>query len=98
MNEDHLLDRVAVEQALAGLSESDRMMMKMIFGVEYPADWGGRPVTFTTIGQYIGLRFEGQELSEAAIRYRRDEILKLLRGERGDMRRSRWGKKKKKKK
>lgn len=85
MHEDELLDRVSVEQALAKLSEADRCMMLMIFGIEYPEDWGMRPATFTAIGEYIGMRFEGVVLKEATIRYRRDVILKILRGERGGL-------------
>ena len=87
--EDELLDRIAVAQALSVLNAADRCMMLMIFEIELPPDWGARPVTYTTIGSYIGLRFEGEPLSEAAIRYRRAEILKMLRGERGALRRGR---------
>lgn len=90
-----MLDNVAVEQVLAQLSEADRVMMLMIFGIEFPSDWGNRPATFTSIGEYIGMRFEGVVLKEATIRYRRDVILKILRGERGGLRRSRRGKTKK---
>jgi hypothetical protein len=63
-------------------------MILLISQVELPADWGGRPITYAEVGAYIGLRFEGKVLSEAAIRYRRDEIMKRLRGERGDLRRA----------
>lgn len=93
LTEDEMLDRVAVQQVLAVLSEPDRIMMKMVFGLEYPADWGNRQPTFTTIGHYIGMRFEGEPLSEAAIRYRRDVLLRRLRGEREGLRRPKRGRK-----
>jgi hypothetical protein len=66
-------------------------MMLLVYGIEFPDDWGARPVTFTTIGEYIGIKFEGAALSEAAIRYRRDVLLQRLRG---GLRRSRRGRKK----
>lgn len=95
VQEDELLDRIAVEQVLAKLSPADRTMMLMIFGIAFPDDWGNRPTTFTSIGEYIGLKYEGVVLKEATIRYRRDVILKILRGERGGLRRSRRAKGKK---
>lgn len=89
MNEDEILDRVAVERLLARLDEADRLLLLMVHGIEFPPDWGARPVTFTTIGAYLGLRFEGAPLSEAAIRNRRKVLLSHLRGERDGLRRTR---------
>jgi hypothetical protein len=89
MNEDHILSRVAVEQVLRRLAPADRCMMLLVFEIEFPDDWGDRPMTYAAIGDYIGRRFEGRVLSEAGIRYRRNEIMKMLRGERGEVRRPR---------
>ncbi len=89
MTETELLDRVAVDQVLAKLKEGDRCMMLLIFNIELPEDWGSRAVTYSSIGAYIGRRFEGKALPEATIRYRHQELVKYLRGERGELRRLR---------
>lgn len=88
-SENEMLARVSVEQVLARLNEADRVMLNMIYEIEFPEDWGNLPVTYTNIGAYIGKRFEGKALSEAAIRYRRDVLIRVLRGERGELRRPR---------
>lgn len=87
-NEDVLLNRVAATDLLSRLAAADRCMMAMIYQIELPEDWGNRPVTYTTIGEYVGQKFEGKSLAESTIRYRHDEIVKMLRGERGEIRRS----------
>lgn len=88
MFEDDVLNRVSVDHVLRRLDEADAVMMRMVFRIEYPDDYaGGVPATFGDIGSYIGLRFEGAPLSEAAIRYRRDVALGVLRGERDPLRR-----------
>lgn len=77
MNEDLVLTQVDVERALAKLSPEDRAMIVLVFRVDIPADWGKRPwpPKYTDIGDYIGRKFRGSPLSEAAIRYRRDVVL-----------------------
>lgn len=88
--EDEILNRVTVEAVLAKLHPADRMMMLLIYRVEQPDDWSAQwPPRFEDIGVYIGTRYEGKPLSEAAIRYRRDAIEGQWRGRRGGLRRSR---------
>lgn len=92
VTEDQLLNIVAVEQLLARLEEPDRLMLRMIYHLDHPDDYEGPwPATYTDIGVYVGTRYEGQPLSEAAIRYRRDVLLAVLRGERGPLRRNAAG-------
>lgn len=77
MNEDQMLTRVVVEQILDGLDPHDRDMVVLIFRLERPDDWNGRwPPRYEDIGRYIGNKHEGAPLSEAAIRYRRDVLLR----------------------
>lgn len=88
MNEDQILSRIQVEEALASLEPADAAMMRLIFGFEKPDDWKGRwPPKYEDVGRYIGNKFEDGPLSEAAIRYRRDVVLEQLRGVRGPLRR-----------
>lgn len=64
-------------------------MMLLVYQVFQPEDWVGRwPPKFEDIGRYIGLKYEGAALSEAAIRYRRDAIVKMYQGTRGHLRRT----------
>lgn len=81
MTEDHLLDRVVVEQYLTRLSEERRMVLLLTEGFEVPQDWTEGPVTYSAIGRYIGRKFRGKPLSEAAIRYIRDKSLETLNPE-----------------
>lgn len=89
--EDQLLTRIALETELAKLPEADRVMMLMIYKIEIPSDYARFadefPVTYGSIGKYIGGKYETQALSEAAIRYRRDVIIGQMRRERGPLRR-----------
>ena len=91
MSEDQILLQIDIDRALALLPPADRVMIELIFRVSVPADWGERdwPPTYTDIGDYLGRKFEGSPLSEAAIRYRRDVVLAMWRGERGHLRRNR---------
>lgn len=87
--EDQLLTRIALDMALARLPEADRVMMLMLWKIEIPRDYDDSyPVTCESIGRYIGLKYEGEVLKESTIRYRRDVIMALLRGQRGPLRRS----------
>ena len=85
MNEDQILTKVAAEAMLDKLIPADRDMMVLIFRIQQPDDWDGPwPPRFEDIGRYIGMKYEGVSLSEAAIRYRRDVLLRE------------WGKKRRK--
>lgn len=83
MNEDQILDHVSVERLLATLGAADAEMLILIFRIKAPPDgWTGRwPPTYEQIGDYIGRKYEGRPLSEAAIRYRRDAVFAVLRGD-----------------
>lgn len=88
--EDGLLTRIAVEQALSILDPADAEMLVLIYRIYQPTDWTTRwPPTYDQVGHYIGMKYEGKPLSEAAIRYRRDAVFARFRGERGELRRSR---------
>lgn len=91
MIEDRILNRIDIDRAMAKLPEPDRVMMRLIFRLEIPEDWGKRrwPPKYEDVGDYIGRKFEDGPLSEAAIRYRRDVVLQLWAGKRGQLRRNR---------
>jgi hypothetical protein len=90
MIEDHILNLVDLEHALAKLERPYREMILIIYRVWQPDDWEGRwPPTYQDIGVYIGIKFEGKPLSEAAIRYRRDQVKEMWKGKRGKLRRTR---------
>ena len=90
MSEDQLLARIDIEQALSRLEPANRALILLVYRVEKPVDWGNRrwPPTFEDIGHYIGMKFEGAPLSEATIRYRRDALKRMWRGERGELRKN----------
>jgi len=89
MSENQILTRIDLERALARLHPADAMMMKLIYQLEQPDDWSGRwPPKFEDIGHYIGVKYEGAPLSEAAIRYRRDVVRAQWAGKRGKLRRN----------
>lgn len=83
MSEDRILDAVSVEALLEKLQPADAEMLILIFRIQAPPDgWLGRwPPTYEQIGDYIGRKYEGRPLSEAAIRYRRDAVFASVRGE-----------------
>lgn len=86
--DDEVLNRVTVEQQLARLEPESRTVLSLVFKIDQPTDWVAPwPPTYAAIGVYIGLKFRNRPLSEAAIRYIRDEALAELRGERPDGRR-----------
>lgn len=90
VTEDQILMMIDIERALASLHPADALMMRLVFRLDQPEDWTYRwPPRYEDIGCYIGIKFEGEPLSEAAIRYRRDAILGEWRGERGTLRRNR---------
>lgn len=82
MTEDQMLNRVAVEMALDHLEkEESRVVLALSFELECPADWGKEPwpPTYAAIGRYVGTKFRGGPLSEAAIRYIRDRSLREIK-------------------
>lgn len=78
MNEDAILDHIAVEQYLSRLSPERRAVLLLTEGFAVPSDWTEGAVTYSAIGRYIGKRFRGEPLSEAAIRYIREKSLEML--------------------
>lgn len=89
MDEDQILDRIDLERQLARLHPADRDMMLLIERFDKPDDWTAEwPPRFSDIGIYIGLKYRGKPLSEAAIRYRRNVVIRFWRGERKKLRRS----------
>lgn len=90
MNEEQILIRIDIEHALAKLHPADCAMMLLIYRIVQPPDWDASwPPKFEDIGHYIGIKYEDGPLSEAAIRYRRDAVKGMWRGERGALRRNR---------
>lgn len=86
--EDEVLTRLTVDALLKPLEAADRELLRMVFLVEQPLGYMGPwPPTFADIGRYIGIKYEGRPLSEAAIRYRRTAVLAQIRSERGPLRR-----------
>jgi hypothetical protein len=74
--EDALLAQIDLENLLAALPESRRVMMELLYRLREPDDWVRPwPPTIEEVGDYIGRRFEGVPLSEATIRYRRNAVL-----------------------
>lgn len=80
-DEDQILDRIDVQRFLATLAEEDRVLMLLVFNLEFPADYDGPvPTTHEAVGIYIGNRYrDGDPIAEGTVRYRRDKILVGLR-------------------
>lgn len=78
MSEDSVINRITVEQYLSQLSEERRTVLLLTEGFGVPDDWNEGDVTYSAIGRYIGVRFRGEPLSEAAIRYIREKSLEML--------------------
>lgn len=88
MTEDMILNQIDVENELKKLNPADREMLLLMFKLYKPDDWTGRwPPKLAQIGDYIGRKFEGKPLTEAAIRYRKKAALEQLRGTRPPLRR-----------
>lgn len=63
--------------------------MLLIEKVDRPDDWTASwPPRHVDIGIYIGIKYRGKPLSEAAIRYRRNVVKLKWEGKRGGLRRS----------
>lgn len=81
MSEDPIINKITVEQYLSRLSEERRTVLLLTEGFGVPDDWHEGDVTYSAIGRYIGTRFRGAPLSEAAIRYIREKSLEILNPE-----------------
>lgn len=83
MSEDGVIVRVTVEQLLEQLVPEQRLVVELTFGLTYPTDWpwpdASWPPTYAAVGWYVGNRFRGKPLSEAAIRYMRTTALRQMR-------------------
>lgn len=89
MDEEQILNRIELERQLAKLHPEDREMMLLIERFDRPDDWTSEwPPSYSDIGIYIGLKYRGKAFSEAAIRYRRNVVIKFWRGERNKLRRT----------
>lgn len=89
MLEDDILNRIAIETALALLDPADRELIVLVFHYERLPGWDGEwPPSLSEIGRVWGLRWEGAPLSEATIRYKRDELIEKWAG-RGRTRKNR---------
>jgi hypothetical protein len=81
--EEDLLNRIAVERLLVTLPAEPRLVLELVFGLTYPADWPWPdttwPPTFAAIGWYVGHKTRGKPLSEATIRYIRTSALRRLK-------------------
>lgn len=87
--ENIIIDRIAIEDALEALPPEHCAMIKLMYGWDCPADWTGSwPPKITEIGTYIGNKYEGKPLSEAAMRYRHKVIKRYWKKERGMLRRA----------
>lgn len=79
MTEDDMLNRIDAERFLSRLSPERAAVLLLTEGYGVPEDWTeGQSVTYQAIGAYIGKKFRGRPLSEAAIRYIREKSLELL--------------------
>ncbi len=82
MEENEVLNRVAVEQLLAGIEAQDRLVIELTYGLMVPKDWPWPiqrwPPTFAEIGWYVGMHFRNKPLSEASIRYMKKRALASL--------------------
>src|SRR5688572_12851207 len=74
-----MLNRIDVDRVVAGLPENDRILVLAWFEIELPPDWGGRPVTATELGAFLGKRESREPLSEATVRWRVDRAMRELR-------------------
>lgn len=80
--ETELLNKIAIEQALALLTPAERDMMVMVAAYSVPEGYTGAwPPTLTDIGRFIGETYDGAPLSEAAIRLRRDKVSAKMRAQ-----------------
>jgi hypothetical protein len=80
MNEDLLLLRISIDQALASLeAEEDRVMVSLYYQLEeppaYPGYVGPWPTTLASVAEYVGTRFGSGPLAESTIRYRMRLVL-----------------------
>lgn len=79
MTEDDMLNKIEVQRYLAKLTPERATVLLLTEGFGVPDDWtAGSVVTYQAIGIYVGNKFRGRPLSEAAIRYIREKSLEIL--------------------
>jgi hypothetical protein len=78
VSEDSVINKITCEQYLSKLNEERKTVLLLTEGFGVPDDWEEGEVTFSSIGRYIGKKFRGEPLSEAAIRYIREKSLEIL--------------------
>lgn len=78
MTEDEMLDRIDAERFLQRLNPERATVLLLTEGYGVPDDWQEGDVTYSAIGRYVGKKFRGKPLSEAAIRYIREKSLEIL--------------------
>ncbi len=89
MTEERWLDLITLMQLLDGLDPADRDLMILVCGLDLDTDYDGPwPPTHVDIGQWLGRKY-GVPLKDSTVRWRRDAILAMWRGERGRLRRNR---------
>lgn len=87
--EDEILNSIAIEAALAKLSQRDRELILAAFQYRPPDGYEGKwPLTMAEVGKWWGRRWLGEELTEAGARYYRDDIVNRWQGK-GRKRRNR---------
>jgi hypothetical protein len=90
MSEDRWLDLITLRQLLERLAPADRDLMILVCALDMETGYDGPwPPTHVDIGDWVGRRYEGAPIADSTVRWRRDAILALWRGERGALRRNR---------
>lgn len=87
MEEQDIIDSIAIEEALSKLDPADREMMLLVSHIHRPADWiGGWPPKYAEIAEYIGIKYYNKPRNEATIRYRIKQLQEMWQGNRGPLR------------
>lgn len=80
-DDEKIVNRIAIEQALSKLDEPTRELIQLIYKYEMPQDYGPEwPKNYAEIGRLWGIKWEGVPISEATVRYKRDAIAEQWRG------------------
>jgi hypothetical protein len=90
MTEERWLDLITLMQLLDALDPEDRDLIVLVSGLDIDTAYDGPwPPTHVDIGDWLGRHYEGAPLPDSTVRWRRDQILAMWRGERGQLRRNR---------
>ncbi len=88
MTEERWLDLITLGQLLEQLDPADRDLMILVCELDIETSYDGPwPPTHVDIGAWLGRRY-GFLLPDSTVRWRRDAILAMWRGERGKLRRN----------